>query len=287
MTLVTVLFVFKTVFPWANQEAKPLPSALPDFVKDWLLQAQDALTTDIRTNVAAAIALIALIPLISFLRGLFDYLNVYFLQWTAVRAVMDLRLKLFAHLLNLSAGFFNVNRSGELMARVMGDTTALQRTLSSTTQSLIKDPVIVVGMIAVLLWKAWELMLIFLIVIPTCVVPLSIFSRKVRRSAKAMQGQNAEITQVMSEAFTGIRVVKAYNLEAIVTEQFRAAGRKFVSHFMRIVRSSETPGPLLEFLGSIAVAGIFIYLLFIGKQERDRGKTFLPSLARFFSCTSR
>ena len=284
LTLVSVLFVFKSVFPWENQgKPKPLPDAVPHFVQDWLQQAQDALASaHIRDHLGAAIALIALIPAVSLLRGLFDYLNVYLLQWTAVRAVMDLRVKLFAHLMSLSAGFFNVNRSGELMARVMGDTSTLQTTLSNTTQSLVKDPVIVVGMLVLLFLKAPQLTLIFLVVIPTCVVPIAIYSRKVRRSARAMQSQSAEITQVMNEAFTGNRVVKAYSLEGVVTEQFRAASRKFISHFMRIVRSSEAPGPLMEFLGSIAIAIIFVYLLLGGPAERDPEKLSTVIGAIFF-----
>ena len=283
LTLITVLFVFKSVFPWANQPgAKPFPDWVPGFVQDWLQQAQEALATGKGEHFGAVVALIALIPAVSFLRGLFDYLNVYFLQWTAVRAVMDLRAKLFAHLMNLSAGFFNANRSGELIARVMSDTMALQTTLSNTTQSLIKDPIIVLGMIAVLLWRAPQLTLIFLIVIPICVVPIAIFSRKVRRSARAMQSQTAELTQVMSEAFTGNRVVKAYNLETIVIEQFRAATRRFISHFMRIVRSSEAPGPLMEFLGSIAVAIIFLYLFLGGSPQRDPEKLSTVIGAIFF-----
>lgn len=284
LTLVTVLFVFKSVFPWANQGAsKPLPDWVPDVAQDWLHQAQSALASaDIRSHLGAVLALIALIPLVSLLRGLFDYLNVYLLQWTAVRAVMDLRVKLFGHLMNLSAGFFNVNRSGELMARVMGDTSTLQTTLSNTTQSLVKDPVIVVGMLILLLLKAPQLTLILLIVIPTCVVPIAIYSRKVRRAARAMQSQSAEITQVMNEAFTGNRVVKAYSLERVVIEQFRAASREFISHFMRIVRSSEAPGPLMEFLGSVAIAIIFVYLLLGGPAQRDPEKLSTVIGAIFF-----
>ena len=285
LTLVTVLFVFKSVFPWANQAgARPFPSLVPEFVRDWLQHAQHALASGgIREHIVEVMALIALVPFVALLRGLFDYLNVYSLQWAAIRAVMDLRVKLFAHLLNLSAGFFNANRSGELIARVMSDTAMLQTTLSSTTQSLIKDPVTVLGMIAVLLLKAPQLTLIFLIVIPTCVVPIAIFSQKVRRSARAMQSQTAELTQVMNEAFTANRVVKAYNLEAMVAEQFRAATRKFISHFMRIVRSSELPGPLLEFLGSVAVAIIFLYLLFwVEPAERDPEKLSFVIGAIFF-----
>ena len=61
-----------------------------------------------------------------------------------------------------------------------------------------------------------------------------------------MQTQNAELTQVMNETFTGHRVVKAYNLESTVVEQFRAATRQFNSHYMRIVRAAETPSPLAQ-----------------------------------------
>ncbi len=287
LTLVIALFVFKSVFPWANQSAaKPLPGWLPDFARHWLEQAQAGLSSvtapEAHPHLLAVAMLFALIPIISLLRGVFDYLNTYLLQWTAVRAVMDLRVKLFAHLINLSAGFFNTNRTGELIARVMSDTGTLQNALSSTTQSLVKDPVIVLGMIALLLWRAPQLTLIFLLVIPTCVVPIAIYSRKIRRSARAMQSQGAELTQVMNEAFTGNRVVKAYNLESVVTEQFRATTQKVISHFMRIVRSSEIPGPLMEFLGTIAVAIIFLYLYLGGPAQRDPEKLSVVIASFFF-----
>jgi ATP-binding cassette, subfamily B, bacterial MsbA len=282
LALLTILFVFKTVFPWANQVSKPLPNWLPDGIKDWLDRAQDALAHDVQTHRWAAISLICLIPIVTLLRSLFDYLTVYSLQWTAIRTVMDLRTRLFSHLMNLSAGFFTANRSGELIARVMSDTHVLQTTLSNTTQSLIKDPVIVVGMIALLMWKSPQLTGIFLLIIPSCVVPIAIFTNKVRRSARAMQSQTAALTQVMNEAFTGNRVVKAYNLEAIVTEQFRAATRKFIGHFMRIVRSSEALGPVMEFLGSVAVAAIFLYLLAGGGRGRDPERLSTVVLAIFF-----
>lgn len=275
VTLMTVFFVFRSVFPnfaGPSQGSKSLPAIVPDFVSVWVENARTALANSVHDHLWAVIGLIALIPLVALLRGVFDYLNVYFLQWAAVRTVMDLRVKLFGHLMNLSTGFFNSNRTGELISRVTSDTTMLQTTLSATTQSLIKDPVILVGMIVYLMCTAWKLTLIFLIIMPICVVPIAIFTRKVRKSAKAMQSQTGELTQIMTEAFTGNRVVKAYNLEEIVTDKFRQATRKFISHFMRIVRSSETPGPVMEFMGSVGVALIFLYLLMGGSEHRDAEK---------------
>src|SRR5581483_3757440 len=104
--------------------------------------------------------------------------------------------------------------------------------------------------------------LITLIFLPACIVPIIIFSRKIRRSSREMQTQVAELTQTMSEAFTGHRVVKAYNLEPVVGKQFHDAARRYVSHYMRIIRNTGIPSPLIEFFGSCGVALLLAYLIY-------------------------
>jgi len=270
LMIANVTFVYSLVFPSA--QATPLRDHLrgaPMWLQNWLLAAEQALTTGIKEHPWAVAALVGTIPAVIFLRGLFTYLNTYSLQWTAIRAITDLRVRLFSHLLNLSAGFFSRASSGELISRVMSDTQALQGILSYATATIVKDPVTLVGLLGYLLWQQPKLTLLSLAVLPVCVVPIVIYGRKVRRSSAAMQTHSAELTQVMSEAFTADRIIKAYNLEGTVVDQFRATARKFISHFMRIVRSSETPGPLLEFFGAIGVALVLLYLAFGGGTRPD------------------
>ncbi len=262
LTIVAISFVFSVAFPSADNEAKKrMVTSAPKFLRGWLADVLDSVTATIHTHPVAVVALVAVIPAVVFLRGLFGYLNVYFLQWTAVRAVTDLRVKLFAHLMNLSAGFFNKTSSGELISRVINDTAMLQGVLGSTTAVIVKDPVTIISLLSYLFWTQTKLTLISMLVLPVCAVPIAIYSRKVRRSGRAIQTQSADLMQVMSESFTGSRIVKAYNLEANVTEQFRASAQQTVSHYMRIIRSMEMPGPLLEFFGSIGIASIILYLL--------------------------
>src|SRR5437870_1743054 len=166
-----------------------------------------------------------------FLRGLFSYLNVYFLQWTAVRAITDLRVRLFEHLMNQSASFFNRTNTGELMSRILNDTNALQNVISATTSNLVKDPVTVASLLAYLLWQQPGLTLVSMVVLPVCMIPIVIYNRKVRQSSKAIQTQLAELAKVMIESFTGNRIIKAYNLENTVVGQFRAAAGKFIGHY--------------------------------------------------------
>lgn len=265
LMIATVTFVYGLIFPSANAPARAAEFGwAPQAVREWILSAQQSLTAGVQGHSGAVFALVAAIPAIMFMRGLFAYLNTYCIQWAATRAITDFRIRLFQHLLNLSAGFFSKANTGELMSRIMNDTSALQNLISFVSSTMIKDPVTLVALASYLLWQHPKLTLISLVVMPVCIVPISIYNRKVRQSSGAMQNQLAELGSVMSESFSGVRVIKAYNLEPTVTDQFRAAARRFNGHFMRIVRSMELPGPLLEFFGAIGIAVVLAYLALAG-----------------------
>jgi subfamily B ATP-binding cassette protein MsbA len=259
----TIMFVYSAVFPSPDQTGSAqLPMRrLPDFVQEWFQTAQNAVENGAHAHPWVVVALIVSIPLIMFLRGLFSYLNTYFLQWVSSRAIADLRVRLFKHLLDMSAVFYSENSSGQLISRVMNDTGALQNILSGATSIIVRDPVALVSLLAFLLWQQPKLTLITMVGLPMCLIPIVIFSHKSRRSSRELQTQAAELTQTMSEAFTGYRVVKAYNLEPTVAGQFRDTARKSVGHYMRLVRAASIPGPLIEFFGACGVALLLAYLI--------------------------
>jgi subfamily B ATP-binding cassette protein MsbA len=149
----------------------------------------------------------------------------------------------------------------------MNDTTALHNIISNATAVIVRDPVTLAGLLGYLLWRQPTLTLLSLVVLPVCMVPIIIYSRKVRQARSALQAHAAELTEVMGEAFSGNRIIKAYNLEPTMIEEFRGTARHFIGHYMRIVRSSEIPGPLLEFVGAIGVALVFLYLLASGPRQ--------------------
>ena len=84
----------------------------------------------------------------------------------------------------------------------------------------------------------------------------------------------------MHESFTGIRIIKGYNLERIAAERFRASQGKFVSHSMRVVRSTESPGPIIEFVGAIGVA--ILMLLMAGQISLDAFLVFIAALLAMY-----
>jgi subfamily B ATP-binding cassette protein MsbA len=202
---------------------------------------------------------IATIPFAMLLRGLFGYLNIYLMNWVSVRAVTDLRTRLFTHLMSLSAGFFSKISTGELMSR-LNEVNTLQQVMSQAMVVMIKEPVTLIGLIVFLLYQQPTLTFVALFIFPVTLIPFVVYARKVRKSSDEIYQKYAEMGRMMHESFTGFRIVKAYNLEKKVVDDFDATSRAAVSHAMRILRSMEIPGPLMEFFGAVAVACFFIYI---------------------------
>ena len=275
LLLLVIPVVGLVVFTGAGAESaaallKKAPSWLQpilDTIVSWLPHSESSSAASMK------ILVILLVPFVFILRGLFSYLNVYCLQWVATHAITDLRVRLFAHLQNLSVGFFARSNTGDLMSRINSDTMSLQNTLTGTLATVVKDPVTVIGCVIVLLKLDAKLMLVIALVFPVCLVPIIIYSRKVRKSAAVVQDSYSELATVMHESFTGNRIIKAYNLEERAVQQFRDVSHRFVSHRMRIVRSEEIPGPLIEFFASIGVALLFIYFAF---QQSSHAVNLVP-----------
>ena len=214
------------------------------------------------------------IPAIMLLRNLLAYLSIYLTNWSAMHAIADIRTNLFGHLQNLSLGFFNRASTGDLIARITSDTQVLFGIIGGTFASAVKDPITILCLIGYQLTMQPTLTLVSVVVFPVCLVPIIIFGRKVRKSARAVQEHNASLTNLMHESFTGNRVIKAYNLEATVVEQFRATTQKFVGQAMRVIRANEIPSQLMEFFGAAGIALVFIYVQQMPKDRQPKASDF-------------
>src|SRR5204863_96531 len=120
---------------------------------------------------------VATIPLMMFFRVVFNYLNVYLVNWAAFRAIVDLRNRLFDHLQNLSLSFFSRASTGELISRISNDTLVVQSIVANAFASLIKDPISVIVLFGLMLSQQPRLTLISLLVFPLCVMPIVIYSQ--------------------------------------------------------------------------------------------------------------
>ncbi len=271
LLMVAIWLVSTLVFEPAGAAAKQPFGKLPAFIQPWIENVRTGMGSGLREHFLEVFLLVMTIPLAMLLAKIMGYLNTYFLQWAAVRTISDLRTKLFNHLLGLSAGFFNKTSSGELISRVMNDTGALQSIVSGATSVIVRDPVTLVGILSVLLWRQPMMTLISLISLPICMIPIIVYNRKIRKASRGMQNQSAGIMQVMSESFSGYRVIKSYNLENVVTDEFRRSSSESISNYMRIVRASEITSPMIDFFAAFGVAMALLYMVYLAKTNPNPG----------------
>jgi ATP-binding cassette, subfamily B, bacterial MsbA len=242
VTVVEYMKKVKIIRPWAESLAQMLPALK---------------TPSSRTAITLVIGLI---PAVMLLKGIFAYLNVYLSNWAAIRAVAALRRKLFEHLQSLSLDFFNTARTGDLISRITSDTQVLYSIVGNALASAIRDPIAIICLLVLLLSQDPTLTLISFVVIPACLLPILIYGRKIRTSAGKVQTHLAELSNLMHESFSATRIIKAYNLEKTMREEFDARTRKYISQVMRIVRANEIPGQITEFLGAVGVAMVLYYV---------------------------
>jgi subfamily B ATP-binding cassette protein MsbA len=201
-----------------------------------------------------------LIPLVMVLRGLFSYLNVYYLAWVSLRVLRDIRTQLFSHLMSQSLDFFNREKAGKLMSRVMSDTRVTQNALTSISGDIIKDPIAILTQVGVLVAIDWKFSLTTLVLFPLCIVPVVFFGRKVRLAGKAEEKEAAQMSIILQETFAGVRVIKSFAREDYQTAQFAKSSDTQCRNSLRVRRSSDIVQPLIE---SVAAFGVVLAMIYV------------------------
>src|ERR1043166_4189284 len=207
-----------------------------------------------------------IVPVAMLARGLCDFTGTYLMNWVGLRAVMDLRVKMFEHLQKLSVDFYTGTRAGELISRVTNDAGLVQVAISNVIEDIVKEPVTLVCVLGWLLYTDWKLTVAGLVLFPVCLVPIVVYGRKTRNASRAAQEHQASLLTVLHEAIAGLRVIKAFSMEERETEDFRELNRNFFRQRMRVVRSKAVSTPMIELVAGLGGALVFLYACFAGLE---------------------
>jgi subfamily B ATP-binding cassette protein MsbA len=201
-----------------------------------------------------------LIPMAMVARGVFSFLNGYYMAWVSFRVLQDLRTQLFRHLISQSLEFFNKAKSGKLISRVLNDTRMAQNALTSIAGNIVKDPIAVIVGVGVLVAMDWRFSLTTLVLFPICIVPVMIFGKKVRKAGKAEENEAGAMAVILQESFAGVRVIKSFAREDYQINQFEKSSEIQCQNSMKVRRSSDIVQPLIE---SVSAFGVVLALLYV------------------------
>src|SRR5688572_12381534 len=175
----------------------------------------------------------------------------------------DLRNAVYGHLQRLPLPFFTRTKTGQLLARVLNDTQQTKAVITESVTRSLQSAAMVVTSIVALFLISWRLTLLTLVVAPLLVGLPQPVLRSLRRGHRRLSGQFGEMTAVVQEAVSGIRLVKSFGGEEYEYARFREASDRYARGMMRVTRLAQLAIPITETVGT----GVAVIVLWFGARE--------------------
>lgn len=217
------------------------------------------------------------IVIVYFLRGIFYYGQTYLMSYIGQKVIIDIREAVYRHLQNLSLSYFEKRQTGTIMSYITNDVGALQNAMVENVIEMVTEGVTLIGSIAAMVYIHWELTLLTLITMPLVAKTIEIFGKKLRLASRTMQERAADITAVLQETLSSVRVIKSFVREDYEISRFN---RENYFNFRAQMKTSQlmaTLTPIIEFLAAIGVTVIIWY----GGREVVNGSLTSGSLIAF------
>jgi subfamily B ATP-binding cassette protein MsbA len=223
---------------------------------------KDSHATDGGAGIESVVWVVALIPLVMITRSFLSFMNNYLMAWVSFRILRDMRQNLFNHLMSQSLDFYNRAKAGKLISRVLNDTRQAQSALVSISGSIVKDPVAVIGGVAVLVYMDWKFSLTTFVLFPICIIPIAIFGKKVREAAKVEENEAGQMAVILQESFAGIRIIKSFARENYQSGEFQVSSDMQCDTSIRVRRSIDIVQPIIEAVSALGVVLALLYVYF-------------------------
>ncbi len=216
------------------------------------------------------------------LKGIFDYAGTYLVNYAGFGMITDLRDDLYNAFLRSSAAFFTRHTTGTLLSTIVNDVEKVQFAMSSVLSEFLQQFFTFIFTAAVVILLGGRLAWVLLLFVPAILYSSRKIGRQVRSTTRGGQDKLAEIQNILHETITGNRIVKAFGMEKWEVERFRAAARRLFRANLRVVAAFAISSPLMDILGSVAIA----LLLLMGRDQINKhvftAGTFLAFIVAVF-----
>ena len=212
-------------------------------------------------------------------RGIFYYGQSYLVSYIAQRVIIDVRELLYIKFQKLQLGYYEKKQTGTIMSYITNDVAALQAALVDSLIEMVTELSILIGSLIMMFYLDWKLSIVTLVVVPVIGQAMKIFGRKLKQSGALIQERTAEITSLLQESISGVRVVKSFAREDYEIERFQNQNNLNFKANMKSVQLSSLLTPTVEFLAAVIVAVI----LWFGGYQVVNGALTAGALVAFLT----
>ncbi len=251
------------VIPVVNNILRAVPMSVPDKMPGFLKELMAAVNAIPQLTLLGWI-IIGIIAAF-FFKGLFTFLQQYFMADVSTKVLTDLRNTIYDKLLEFSLDFYSRSHTGALVSRITYDTSMVQNSITEGITDLVyQSSQVAVSIFMIFFFRemyniGWNLLVLSFVVLPLIMYPIVRVGKKLRKISGNMQEQMGEVTTTLVETISGMRIVKAFSMEDSEKNKFASQNKALYKILMRSAKREKLLDWVIEFIG--LVCGCFILWL--------------------------
>ncbi len=216
------------------------------------------------------------------IKGLFFFGHNYSVGHLVQSLIVKLRQQLFDHLVNLSLTFFDRSKTGDLISRFTNDLHVFQNMLQVGVTGPFRDIPQFFLLLGIMFFRSWQLALVTMTIIPVAIFFIQIFGQRNKVAVSQRQISFGDLSSLLVETITGIRVVKAFGMEKYESKRFKDANDDLYKNHMRSIMIDSYSYPVIEIIGAAAGATIVAYGGYLIINDQITAGDFTSFVISFF-----
>ncbi|MBR0314472.1 MAG: ABC transporter ATP-binding protein [Bacteroidales bacterium] len=195
----------------------------------------------------------------SLLSNITRYLSQTILVRMRTHIMKKLRTDLFRKVSTMDVGFYHTQQKGDIISRISNDVTEVQNGVADSFHMIFREPLLIIGFITYCFYLSPKLTLVTLITIPLSGLAIGAISKRLRKKAVETQSLMGRIVSHFDEAISGIRIIKGFNAQKYVQENFEETNNAHKRSSRKMLYRQQLAHPTSEFLGITIAAAVLLY----------------------------
>ncbi|MBT3094828.1 MAG: lipid A export permease/ATP-binding protein MsbA [Candidatus Thiodiazotropha sp. (ex Lucina pensylvanica)] len=197
-----------------------------------------------------------LLILLFSIRGIMNFISGIAFEWVAGKVVLDLRKMMIERILTMGTPYFDAHATGSLISKVTFNVNQVTMAATKVLTTLVKDTIIIIGLLAYMLYLNWLLTLAVFMAMPIIVVAVRFLAIRLRRVNRALQQTMGVMTQVLEESIRGHKVIKIFEGRPYEQRRFLERANWVRRYNMKSKVAGSAHMPLVEFVGAAMIAAL-------------------------------
>ncbi|WP_409307476.1 lipid A ABC transporter ATP-binding protein/permease MsbA [Pectobacterium sp. B1J-3] len=201
------------------------------------------------------------------MRGASGFVSSYCVAWVSGKVVMNMRRRLFSHIMGMPVSFFDQQSTGTLLSRITYDSEQVAASSSGALITVIREGASIIGLFILMFYYSWQLSIILIVIAPIVSIAIRLVSKRFRNISKSMQDTMGHVTTSAEQMLKGHKEVLIFGGQSVEAKRFDKVSNRMRQQGMKLVSASSISDPIIQLIASLALAFVLYAASFPSVME--------------------